>query len=162
MPQTAEQRAAYHRAYKAANKDKIAAQRLANKDARDEYSRAYYKAHKEQIAETGRVWRESHKDQLAAYNLANKQKVAEHARAYYRLPENKKTNQIGAWKRGGLVSDDYDALYSNYIGSTNCQECGKEFAGKMGDGLCAFRCVSYCHTTGAYKGVVCCGCHKMR
>jgi hypothetical protein len=158
MPQTAEQRAAYNRAYREANKDKLAAKRITQKEARAEYARAYYQKHKEQIAENCRVWRDSHKDQT--YNLANKKKVAEQARAYYRLPENKKANQIGAWKRAGLVSDDYDAMYSHYITSTNCQECGKEFVGKMGDGLCSFRCVNWDRTTGAYRGVTCCGCHR--
>jgi hypothetical protein len=83
------------KAYRKENKDKITEQKKAhyraNKDKILKQRKAYEEANKEKIAERGKAYREANKEKfderLRAYYQANKDKIAEQKRAYYK--ENK-------------------------------------------------------------------------
>ena len=86
-------KAAYHKAYYEANKEKIAAQQKAYKEANKEesaaYNKVYREANKEELAAYNKVYREANKEELAAkkkvYYEANKEKKKE----YHARPESK-------------------------------------------------------------------------
>ena len=81
---TPAKRAAYDAAYRAANKDHIAAKnaayRAANKDKMNAKGAAYYAANKDNRAANGVAYRAANKAKIAAlkaaYNAANKDKIA--------------------------------------------------------------------------------------
>jgi hypothetical protein len=149
------ERAAYRRSYNQANKDKNA-----------EYQREYKRANKDRIAERDRIYRQANKDKITKqsreYYQANADNIAERMCAYQQTPQGKKSRTINSWKYFGVVHDDYNALYDLYQSSTHCEDCGKEFVGVMGDGSGAYRCLDHCHSTGAFRAVVCPGCNIKR
>ena len=65
FPKTRKERrtAAYKKAYYEAHRDEIAA-----------YGKAYYEAHKDEIAANKKAYREAHKDEIAAYGKAYREK----------------------------------------------------------------------------------------
>jgi hypothetical protein len=75
------------KAYREANKDKIAEQKKAYYEANKEYFKAYYEANKDKIAEQNKAYREANKDKIAeqkkAYYEANKDKIKAYRKAYY-------------------------------------------------------------------------------
>lgn len=129
--------------------------------------------------ESRRKWAAKNKDKITAYNEANIGKMREYRRTWYQQnkdrhnelmikwretnPEKaKKLNLINAWKYYGLVCDDYDDLYNEYLKCTHCMDCGKEFTGEYGDGSGAFRCMDHCHVTGKFRAFVCSSCNQSR
>jgi hypothetical protein len=99
-----------------------------------------------------------------AYRIAHKEQNNEHSRTWVRAnPERRKRHRrISTWKKAGVVSEDFDALYDQFLAATHCADCGLEFAGEWGDGQAKFRCLDHCHETGAFRDVVCVGCNTAR
>ena len=52
-----------------------------------------------------------------------KEQKAEVDRAYYQSPQGKKCQRISGWKRQGIISDDWDALYERFMNTLNCEKC---------------------------------------
>jgi len=52
-----------------------------------------------------------------------KEEVAAKQRAYKKTPARKKRSRISEWKRRGIISDDYDALYDRFMTTTHCENC---------------------------------------
>ena len=77
--------------------------------------------------------KEKRAEYMKEYREKNKDKVKKQSDEYKKTPKGKKTSGIYNWKRRGLIHDDYDALYDNYLKAENCEECGVPF-GIMGDG----------------------------
>jgi hypothetical protein len=156
MPKTAEEKRAYDRARYQANKERVKERsrqyREANRERCREYQRAHYQANKEQYAEKSRE-----------YNAANKEKNVARAREWALAnPERKKRHAtIRNWRSRGVIHDDFDALYEQYLAATHCEDCGVVF-GKCGDGTGTFKCLDHCHETGAFRGIVCTGCNSRR
>jgi hypothetical protein len=136
--------------------------KLMDREARAAYDRLYRETHKAAIAERKREYKQINKvkiaEQMRNYYQANKAAYAE----YHQTPQVKKNDTIASWKHMGVIHNDFETLYNHYKSSTNCQECGKEFAGEKGDGLGSYRCLDHCHTTGAFRGVVCNSCNQRR
>ena len=57
----------------------------------------------------------------------NKQDHLDRCKAYYNSPEGRKKHRIKAWKRYGVISDDWDALFECFMAQTNCWICNVEF-----------------------------------
>ena len=75
--------------------------------------------------------------------------------------KNHRSHTISEWKRNGVIHDDYNALYDQYMATTNCADCGVVL-GKKGDGSGTFKSLDHCHETGAFRAVVCTGCNRRR
>ena len=101
MPQTNKDIKAYHKAYREANKEKIAAYhkayREANKDKFSARNKAYYEANKEKVAVRYKAYYEANKEKVAAsqkaYREANKEKVAASQKAYCEANKEKKSSR---------------------------------------------------------------------
>ena len=64
-----------------------------------------------------------------------------------------KSQTIFAWKKSGLIHNDYNALYDEYINTTHCNHCQKEF--KNGRD----RQMDHDHNTGLFRKIVCRACN---
>ena len=100
------------------------------KEEQRAYHKVYREKHKEEKSAYNKVYHEKHKEERAAYNKAHyekhKERIATRKKAYNQTPEGKKSNRIGGWKSAGIISDDYDSLYSRYLGCKNCEDCNVE------------------------------------
>jgi hypothetical protein len=72
----------YFKAYREANKDKIAEQKKAYYEANKDKIKAYREANKDKIAEQKKAYYEANKDKFKSYRKANKKKIAEYHKAY--------------------------------------------------------------------------------
>lgn len=106
-------------------------------EARRAYQRKLYEVNREQKKEKQLEWRKANPE------LA------------------KKCDTIGNWKVGGIVHEDYNALYAEYKASTNCEECGIPY-GEYGDGSGTFKCCDHDHTTGKFRNFLCNRCNIQR
>jgi hypothetical protein len=96
----------YFKAYREANKDKIAEQKKAyyeaNKDKIAKYHKAYREANKDKIAEKTKSYYEANKEKIAeyykAYREANKDKIAEQKKAYYEANKDKIAEYYKAYR----------------------------------------------------------------
>ena len=108
-----------------------------NPEKKKEYSKEWYQRNKEKHSETCRKWREKNPEKRSKYNI------------------------ISAWKYRGLICDDYNELYENYLKSTHCEECGCEY-GKIGDKSNRFKCMDHNHVTGLFRNFLCNRCNLER
>ena len=103
MAQSKEEKAAYQKAYAAANKEKISAKdkayRKANKEKIAAYNKAYHKDNKERIAAKRKALYKANREVLLAtqkaYAAANKEKIAARNKAYKKANKEK----IAAYKK---------------------------------------------------------------
>ena len=65
-----------------------------------------------------------------------------------------KSQTIFAWKKRGLIYDDYDNLYEVYIKTMKCGHCNKEFKNSHD------RCMDHDHYTGLFRKIVCRACNS--
>ena len=80
---------------------------------------------------------------------------------YQHLPKEVKRCAIKTWKVRGLICDDYDALYNQYLNVTNCDNCSVEF-GEFGDGSGNYRCMDHSKVTGLFRNFLCSRCNVAR
>ena len=95
------------KAYREANKEKIAEQykayREANKEKIAERFKSYYEANKEKIVERAKSYYEANNEQCKAYREANKEKIAERMKSYREAKALYKTYEnsfFGEFKEG--------------------------------------------------------------
>tara|TARA_R110002012_G_scaffold246119_1_gene421183 strand:- start:60 stop:482 length:423 start_codon:yes stop_codon:yes gene_type:complete len=91
--------------------------RLKNKEKQKEYDRQYRLNNKERKKERDRQW-----------GLNNKEKIKEYQKKYRQTEQGIKTNRIKNWKRQGIITDDYEALYDHYLKTSFCDECKIELS----------------------------------
>ena len=66
MAQSKEEKAAYDKAYRKANPEKVAAYQKANKEKMAAYNKAYRKANKEKVAELTKAWAQNNPEKRRA------------------------------------------------------------------------------------------------
>lgn len=71
----------------------------------------------------------------------------------YGTPRYKST-KLSTWKTRGVIHDDFDTLFEQYIKTKVCQHCAKPFT-SLKD-----RCLDHDHTTGFFRAVVCKSCNS--
>jgi len=80
---------------------------------------------------------------------------------YQHLPKEVKRCFIKTWKVRGLISEDYDALYAQYLNVTNCDNCLCVF-GTFGDGTGTYKVMDHSHVTGLFRNFLCSNCNIAR
>ena len=95
------------------------------------------------------------KDVQKAYDkqryLENKEVIDSRIKAYNLL--NDKSYRIRQWKNQGLISTDFDSIYTRYINSTNCEKCGHDYSYYR-------KHMDHCHSTGAFRNILCSSCNS--
>jgi hypothetical protein len=88
-----------------------------------EYNTQYWKKNKKQLTikkkQYQKEYREKNRDK-------NKQYQKEYKIKYNKTPQAKKSKRISQWKRKGIITDDYDALYEHYLKTAYCDCCRVE------------------------------------
>lgn len=81
--------------------------------------------------------------------------------AKYRQSEaGKKSARIHCWKQNGVISTDYDVLYTKWKNTTHCEECGVELIeGNKGENK---KVLDHDHNTGLFRNVICHRCNTIR
>ena len=64
---------------------------------------------------------------------------------------NKSINKY-QWKKRGLITNDFDSIYSLWKNSTNCEKCGHDYSYWI-------KCMDHCHKTGAFRYILCQKCN---
>lgn len=70
-------------------------------------------------------------------------------------PHIKKSMAIARWKRYGVISTDYDALYDKYLNTNSCEKCNVKIEGKGRNK----KCLDHCHTSGLFRQILCNNCN---
>jgi len=140
------------------NKEKLAEYREKNKEKFYKYNKDYREKNKEKI---GEYHKEYSKEYSKEYRKKNKEKMKEYNKEYAQTPNGKKSMTISIWKHRGLICDDYDLLYSNYLSETHCDECRCRF-GIKGDGSGTFKCMDHSRETGLFRNFLCSKCNFAR
>jgi hypothetical protein len=64
-----------------------------------------------------------------------------------------KSQTIHNWKKWGVICEDFDMLYQEYIKKTKCEHCSKDFKSTRDRNL------DHDHSTGLFRAVVCRACN---
>mgnify|MGYP003639759899 CR=1 FL=1 len=67
--------------------------------------------------------------------------------------KNPKRYTIKRWKELGLISNEYDLIYSRWKNSTNCEKCGHDYSYYRKD-------MDHCHKTGEFRAILCHSCNS--
>ena len=74
----------------------------------------------------------------------------------FKLYNNHKTITRCLWKKLGLIMDNFEEIYNNYIIATHCDLCGLKFKNTRE------RQMDHCHETGQFRNIVCRSCNHLK
>ena len=60
------------------------------------------------------------------------------------------------WKNRGLITDEFEEIYQQYIYSSNCELCGNEYKSRND------RQMEHCHETGKFRNICCRSCNQKK
>jgi len=117
-----------------------------NERHKERCKKNYYKNHEENL-QMRAVWRQDEEYKLMMAN--------------YRASEaGKKSARVTCWKQKGVISDDYDVLYTKWKETNNCEVCDVELIeGNKGENK---KMLDHDHKTGAFRNIVCNRCNVKR
>ena len=93
-----------------------------SKEKRKLCQQRYRENNKEKIKAINKKYTEKNAEKIKQYYENNKEKI----KLYQQSPEGKKTHRISQWKRHGIITDDYEALYDHYLKTAYCDACRVE------------------------------------
>ena len=74
----------------------------------------------------------------------------------FKLKKYHKVLTKANWKRKGLIMDNFEEIYNEYIYATHCQLCNKQFTNTKN------RHMEHCHATGQFRNIVCNRCNQLK
>ena len=85
------------------------------------------------------------------YNKTEKGKAV--AKKYQQSEKGKRFFTIRNWKKRGIIADDYNEVYDEYLRTIQCQLCNHIFENSTE------RCLDHCHETGRIRNILCRPCN---
>jgi len=117
----------------------------------------YYEKNKERLLIKQKQYYLDNKERAKQYYQENKDKLIDYQKnynkEYNKTPQCKKSHLIHAWKKSGLVSEDYEAVYKRYLDTSVCDVCQYQFDEKN------WRCMDHDHETGYFRQILCNRCN---
>lgn len=114
-----------------------------------------------------------HKERCKKYYQNNREKQLEYCKEKRNTKERKqymeefrasetgkKSARISVWKQGGVISNDYDALYIKWKETTHCEECNVELI--EGNEGTHKKTLDHDHNTAAFRNILCHTCNVKR
>ena len=95
------------------------------------------------------------KEYFKLYRENNKEQIAAKNKEYRKTDKGKKYSTIATWKYRGLIHDNYEKLYIDYINTLECNVCKIEFTDKN------VKCMDHNHNTGLFRYILCNNCNVM-
>ena len=74
----------------------------------------------------------------------------------FELYKYHKSNIKSIWKKNGLITDEFEEIYKQYIYSSNCELCGNEYKTRRD------RCMEHSHETGEFRNICCQSCNARK
>ena len=74
----------------------------------------------------------------------------------FELYNKHKSKTKASWKKYGLIIDNFEHIYQEYIHTTHCQLCNKQFENTKD------RQMDHCHKTGQFRNIVCNKCNQLK
>ncbi len=140
------------KAYREANKEKLAAQNKAWREANKDKIKAYREANKDKRNAQGKAWREANKDRQkknwADWQKNNREKI----NAYIHTDQCTKSHRMSNWRIRG-VNNVNNELYDYFMNCDKCEACGGDFTDKN------VKCLDHNHETGDFRYVLCNRCN---
>lgn len=108
-------------------------------------------------------WRKRNKAHIIEYShkwfMKNGDRRRAQARLWSKTESGRKCQRIQCWKKHGIIHEDYDKLYEQYMNAKECENCSIPLTfGWHGDA----RCVDHCHETGQFRNILCRVCNTLR
>tara|TARA_R110000803_G_scaffold37550_1_gene80908 strand:+ start:120 stop:602 length:483 start_codon:yes stop_codon:yes gene_type:complete len=101
--------------------------------------------------------REAENKRNRIYYHNNKEDNKEHEKnrkkIYAQTPAGKKTRTMSIWRWRGVINVT-EKMYNDYIATTHCECCLKEFSSSRD------RCLDHDHETGEFRWVICQSCNN--
>jgi hypothetical protein len=66
--------------------------------------------------------------------------------------DNPNKQKIKAWRNRGLISNDYDSIYTRWKNSTTGEKCGHDYSYYK-------KHMDHCHKTGEFRSILCHRCN---
>ena len=121
----------------------------------------YYQKNRVAIIERNKARYNHNKEhvlkQKKEYYKTNRETKIEYQRNYYKCPEKKKAQNIAMWKKLGVISEDYDALYEKWSSTDKCELC--DISITRGRGLIGKKHLDHDHETGEFRNILCGKCN---
>jgi len=163
---TREKRLQYQREYVKNNLDKIRENNKnayhADKERYRERIDKYYQDNRERICQYLKEYNKTHADKREKWREDNPDRIKEYCKKFHTSDKGKKYRRIYIWKKNGVVCDDYDALYEQYLNTNQCGNCEAEIT--HGKGLYGRKHLDHDHDTGKFRQILCgiCNIHVFR
>lgn len=163
MAKTKEERKAYMKAYREANKESIRAEKkeyaAAHKEEKKVYNREYALVHKEEIRVQKKEYYDTHHEYFKEYKEVNRDRDRIKSREYYDKNREKirQYDKERAIKKWGLALEEYEEMLKKIDGK--CPLC-KIVLDNSRQGAGCRAVVDHCHLTNKLRGIICASCNS--
>ena len=101
----------------------------------------YYENNKQKCYEASLKWKKN-----------NPEKVKISQAKTDRKPKFMKLRLIKGWKNQGIIDDDYESLYNEFVNTKECWICGDDFSKSK-------KCLDHDHESGEVRYICCNNCN---